>query len=181
MTMSQADPVVAYCERWDRVGHFPHLPLTEEQARDRFAHGPWFTVVIPFVPEAGAAPRPDSLAAAPDVVLEIEAGLTTVTAVFFDDDTGGLVGTYTFRRDGAMFLLAEGIEYEAPDDGRLGLSAVVKTRQLWIQADGTLDACVDERGSDEYGGAVGKPVDVAHYRQPVPEFGDWALLARFDW
>ncbi len=170
-----------YCERFDPLRFEPVAPLDEVEARRRYVEGPTFTVVLP-----------DDDTAVPRAVLEVDAGASRVMVTFLG--VRGAVGTtYLFRRRGERLFFEQidvygypGEDVVAELDVDLAVatpyspSNVVRHEQFWFRPDGVGRRTLDDAGRPTIEAEDRRDVPVDDLWEPVPEFGDWSSIGRYE-
>jgi hypothetical protein len=160
---------VSYCRRWNFYEHAPIEPLTPAQAAKRDAAGKFYTAVL-------CAPGE----ARPHTVLEV-CWSTDSASVWFCDEHGRQTLNYAFRRnpDDRLFLYNIG-EWAYPDDAAESLAGAVRVESISFGEDGTVKRVVDDYEREERETVDISDVDVSPHWEPVPQFGSWTSLARWD-
>ncbi|MFI6300115.1 hypothetical protein ACIBEJ_51580 [Nonomuraea sp. NPDC050790] len=162
--------MMSYVLRWNHRRSEPGTPLTEEQARARDAKGEEYTAILP--------PRPGTRS--PILVTLI--WRTGVVLATFLDGAGRRGTQYTFMRHDAERLFLSRVYVWIYPDARPGLllaDAVVR-EEIRFHPDGRARRVVTDkdartRETVEYTG-----VAVADHWEPVPTFGSYASIARFE-
>jgi hypothetical protein len=156
---------VSYCRRWNFRRHQPIDPLVPEEAaaRDTYSvilHDPWEGQI-------------------PEAVIEI-AWANDFAGVWFFDAAGRQSLNYAFRRTGDRLFLFNMIEYAYPDDEPRTLAGADRTEDFTFQQDGVVRLVVTDDAAQEKTTEDRDGVDVASHWEPVPEFGEWDSLARWN-
>ncbi len=159
---------VSYCERWNNRLAEPIEPISEEEARRRYEKGPWFTVVI------GDPPIPHCF-------IEIN-WENDYMGVNFLDEAGSTRCVYAFTRvDDSRMFLDQATFWQYPKDGKYHpMFEAELIEAFFYRQDGTATHEVRDEITGEVTLAdhAGVPLDINW--EPVPEFGDWASVARRD-
>jgi hypothetical protein len=154
---------VTYCELWSDQ---PASPMSEAAARELNGRGEPYTVVV------GAT-------AAPAAVIQV-CWKNAYLGVSFKDIRGRTDLQYSFTRvdDERLFLTAV-TSWHYPDGARFEFEAD-RIESCAYRPDGYASRLVDESGSEhvEVSEYLDSPVD-ANW-EPVPAFGQWASVARYD-
>jgi hypothetical protein len=154
---------------WD-IGEIP-----EAEARVRFAsddEDDWFSVA--------AFTEGVSDDGIPEYVLEMMPKATDAKVRFFDLSRS-LRFVYEFGRVGDALFLDTIREYTYPDDGvqrRQNEAGVVET--LRYTPEGLVHQRKDDTSKPTVEEADYRDVDVSSHWEPIPEFGQWDSIARFD-
>lgn len=149
--------------------------MTEAEARRRFASDDdddWFSVA------AFAEGVPDD--GIPEYVMELLPKAEYVNVQFFDPSRS-LRFVYGFRKHGDAIFLDNIVEYTYPDDGmqrRVSESSVMES--LSYRPDGLVHQQKEDSSKSTVEEADYRDVDVSSHWEPIPEFGQWDAIARFD-
>ncbi|MEU5692777.1 hypothetical protein [Actinosynnema sp. NPDC020468] len=154
-----------YCERWNFPDVAPVIPLSEADARQRDAEGELYTAVI------GEPANPEVL---------VEVVRPDYVGVYFPDKLGRQWQKFAFRRvDDALFL--ESItRWQYGDESARMLGEAELIEQVKYREDGTVHRQVRDKKAREKRDTDYHSVSLDINWEPVPEFGDWASVARFD-
>jgi hypothetical protein len=162
--------VTEYCYRWNQRRNEPGFVLSVEEARAKDAAGEEYTAILP--------PRP----ATTTPVLVTPVWQTGVVVVTFRDDFGRRTTEFTFlKRDEArMFLDSIHLWTYPNDDPRLRLGDAALLEVTRYRDDGYVKRVITNkdkghRDTIEYSGV---PVDINW--EPVPPFGDYESIGRFE-
>lgn len=150
-------------------------PMTAAEAEVRFASKvpqDWFSAAV----YADTTPH----GGIPDFTLEIVPGPSYISVSFYNS-AGSILFQYGFRtHEGAMFLESV-TSWDYPDQNtfyRRNKSLVTSNRSF--QTDGTMHW----RSSDKVRGVVEEfdaaDIDVSKHWEPIPRFGEWASIGRFE-
>lgn len=115
----------------------------------------------------------------PEAVIEID-WKNDFAGVWFFDEFGRQSLNYAFRRHDSRLFLFDVIEYTYPDDQAHGLANSSRTEELTFQTNGLVrsvitDDTIHQKVNEERSG-----VDVAKHWEPVPQFGNWESLSRWN-
>lgn len=159
---------ITYCVEWNSILEQPREPLSpsETQRKDKNR--------LPYAVLVGDPTDPDE-------IININWGNDYVEVAFNDEQKRQWL-TYSFKKvgDGLMFMLAV-TRWQYPEDGPAeNLNGAELIEEIRYRTDGVVqreirDENKQERIVDEYDG-----VSLDINWEPVPEFGNWASLARFD-
>lgn len=157
----------SYCKEWNYVTAKPIDAISEERARSRDAEGSQYAVL--FHTSSG----------------DVERSLTIVwqneyIGVDFLDEVGRPVLHYSFQviRNNWMFLSQVTI-HEWGQSGRW-LSDSLSFETYHYKQDGTVAREVADQRAKRVARETRVDVPVDVHWEPVPEFGDWASIARYD-
>lgn len=169
--MTKTRGTVTYCDKWNPLLRGPIRPISEAEARRRDSAGEGYTVLL-------------GSSNAPDAILVVNRG-NGVLAVSFLDDYQRRYLTYDFRQvdQGTLFMDEVKLwEYPPgdpdPDLGDFATASKITTYEY--QQNGIVREIIHESGKD-YSDIVDRsdvPLDINWER--VPEFGDWASVARWN-
>lgn len=167
--MAESQYKVSYCRRWNFRRHTPIDPLTPQEAVEHDARREVYTVVL-HEPSGGKVP---------EAVIEID-WANDFAGVWFFDAFGRRSLNYAFRRTGDQLFLFNMIEYSYPDDEFYTLSGANHTEEFTFQENGigrlvVIDDDAQEKTTEDRSG-----VDVSSHYEPVPRFGEWDSLARWN-
>lgn len=183
---------VVYGQRWNMRMRFIIDVITGEEARLRYAEGPWFTVAVgnglcTTADEAHAAQDAHVSLPMPEFSADLEAGAESVRVSFYDAN-GSVAVIHRWRTVGERIFLESVIFYTYPDEPRLHRHD--ESRVIHFIDFGT-DGTSRESIRDKVQPAAEKfvpttnivdhddvPLD-KHY-EPIPEFGDWAVFGHRD-
>jgi hypothetical protein len=155
-----------YCQRWNFGMVRPIDPLTVEQARRRDTTGKLYTVAL-------------GDPADPDVVLEITR--PDIIVVNFFDKLGRKSVAYYWRRteDNRMFLRTIR-RWQYGDDSAWGLSEAELIEEVAYEPNGIVHHDIRDEKAHERRRVSYRDVPLDINWEPIPEFGDWASIARFE-
>jgi len=156
---------ISYCRRWNFRRHRPIDPLTPEEAIARDV----YTVVLAD-PSGGAVP---------EAVIEI-AWENSHAGVWFFDEVGRQALNYAFRRSGDRLFLHDMIQYSYPGDEPSTLSGANRTEEFTFGEDGIVRRVITDDVAQEKTTEDRRDVDVSFHWEPVPTFGEWESLARWN-
>jgi hypothetical protein len=158
---------VVFCERWHSTRHEPVGELSEAQARRRDSAGEPYLVVL------GDKNRPDSL-------VEVNWSQEYLGTWFFDDKLRRYV-SYAFRRiSGTTLFLEQIMMWEYPDDAEDDLYTASKVTTFAYQEDGIAHEIIADSAADTEETISRSDVPLDINWEPVPEFGDWTRVSRWD-
>ncbi|WP_162907584.1 hypothetical protein [Allorhizocola rhizosphaerae] len=161
---------VSYCERWNFDYQESIDPLPPEQALALDVAGDFYTVVL-------ADPTGGDV---PEAVIEI-AWKNNVASVWFFDEFGRQSLNYVFRRtDDDRLFLHNMIEYEYPDEHAETLIGATRTDEIRFEPDGMTKQIISDDIKQERETIERSDVDVSSHWEPVPKFGEWDSLARWN-
>lgn len=164
LAMSSIEP--SYCRRWNFLHSRPIDPCTEEEARRRDTAGESYSAVI-------------GDPAAPDRIIEV--ARPNCIGVWFFDPRQRQSLHYVFRRsDASSLFLGEMIRWEYPNDAALLLNQASKIETLRFGPDGVVHHETRDRIAQERRRVSYRNVNVACHFEPIPAFGDWASIARWE-
>lgn len=158
-----------YCRRWNFDYHEPIDPCSVEEARARDRSGDLYTVVL--ADAAGGS--------VPEAVVEI-AWANDHAGVWFFDEFGRQSLNYAFRRIDDRLFLHNMIEYGYPDEHAETLSGSTRTDEIRFSPDGLTKEIISDDVAREREIIERSDVDVSSHWEPVPAFGQWDSLARWD-
>jgi hypothetical protein len=150
--------------------------IAEAEARRRYAEGgedDWFGVA------AYADGVPDD--GVPEYTLEVLPKGTFISTSFYDQ-------LYRMRhkfmsgvREGGMLFLEDITDWTYPDDGKYVPrdECLVMTNYRY-EVDGTMHWYRSDKVANLIEEADYRDMDISTHWEPVPAFGDWASIARFD-
>ena len=155
-----------YARRWNFSRHRPIDELTSDEAQARDAAGEVYAVAL------GDPCRPSA-------VLEVNWALKYL-GVWFFDSRARQATRYTFTRIGDTLFLDEIAGWTYPNDNAETLADAVRIDWIAYRPDGIvkyvrIDNVAHERVTSDRSG-----VDVRTHSEPVPRFGDWESVARYD-
>jgi hypothetical protein len=157
---------VTYCELWSDEIRSPVNPMAVAVARDLNDKGAGYSAVIG---------NPSS----PDVVLDV-AWSNSFLAASFIDAQGRTHTKYSFNRiDDSRLFLSEVMVWTYSGDAKYEFEAdVVETATF--RTDGYVRREIDDADSQNIQVSEYSDVPVELNWEPVPRFGDWASVARYD-
>jgi hypothetical protein len=156
---------VSYCRRWNFMYSQPIDPLTEEQARKREQEGELFTAVLGDPTD-------------PMVLVEVQHGHVRVN---FLDRFRRKSNSFDFRPQGDGTLFLHHItNWAYPDDEfrTLSGSSVIKSVEYELPDIAHLE--IRDKPADLITNQSYREVDLSTHWEPVPAFGDWLSIARYD-
>lgn len=167
-------PRVEYAKVWDDIVHVMAGPITESEALRLFvdaAATEWYSVGVfgDDVPEGGV----------PEFTLEIVPGPSYISVTFYDQ-LYRMRYKYGFRRHESRMFLESVTSWTYPDEERFyrrNKSSLTEIRTF------TLDGTMHWYSHDKRTGMVEEfdaPADVSTHWEPVPAFGDWESISRFE-
>jgi len=167
--MAESRYAASYCRRWNFRRHKPIDPLTPQEAVRRDADREVYSVIL-HDPSGGPVP---------EAVIEID-WANDFAGVWFFDAFGRQSLNYAFRRTGDRLFLFNMMEYSYPDDEPRTLSGSNHTEEFTFQENGIARLVVIDDDAHEKTTEDRSGVDVATHYEPVPRFGDWDSLARWN-
>lgn len=150
-------------------------PYTEEEARKLFASSntdDWFSVA------AFKDDLPNT--AIPEFTLEVLPHAEFIK-VFFYDQHRSIRFIYGLRTTGDKLFLEYTTQYTYPDDSHYherNESSVIESFRF--EPGGTVQHRINDKSKPTIQVSDRRPVDVSSNWEPVPGFGQWGHLARFD-
>jgi hypothetical protein len=159
---------VTYCYRWNSRRASPGTPISEEEARERDATGEEYTAIVP---------RPGH----PYPVLVTVVWKNSFCSTSFLDDFGRRCAKYSFTKVEGRLFLSEIHLHEYPDDTPgLKLSAATRIEHMVFRTDGHVRRVTTDHGKHEKITNDYSDVSMDANWEPIPEFGDWDSIARFE-
>lgn len=157
---------VTYCELWSGKVRSPTGVLTEAGARDRDAGGEQYCVVL-------------GDPAAPQAILEI-AWENSALSVSFVDEEGRTHTQYLFRTmDNGKLFMHDATTWTYPEGAcRKSQASYIETAQF--RPDGYASRAIDDSSAGRTEKTEYTDVPVETNWEPVPEFGHWESVARYD-
>lgn len=157
---------VTYCELWSGKRRKPVGAMSADQARRRDADGEPYSVVL------GEPNAPKSVI---EVVPE-----NNYFNVNFVDGEGRTGAAYGFEKiDDSRLFLAEVTLWTYPQGAR-SKSQASRIETFEFRPDGYAAQTVDDSSSDQVEKTEKSNVAVDMNWEPVPEFGHWESIARYD-
>jgi hypothetical protein len=156
-----------FCDRWNDLLHEPVRLIKEAEARRRDAAGEPYVVIL------GANDKPESL-------VEVNWSNAYIGTWFMDDEMRRHV-KYSFTKlDDSTLFLDEIRVWEYPEGAKGGLSSATKLTSFSYDQDGIAHETIDgsAAGTVETISRPDVPLDINW--EPVPEFGDWESISRWD-
>ncbi|MGW5052725.1 hypothetical protein [Actinokineospora sp. NPDC004072] len=162
--------MVDYCFKWNYADSAPGEPLTEDEARVRDAAGDEYTAIMP--PRTGAK--------SPTLVTVVRK--TGVFVVTFLDAPGRKSTEYTFmRKTGESLFLARVHLWKYPDEqAGLRLSDASSHETVTYREDGYVKRLIRNKVDRVQETVEYTDVPVDANWEPVPAFGDYRSIARYD-
>ncbi|CAL9460181.1 hypothetical protein SUDANB95_02607 [Actinosynnema sp. ALI-1.44] len=140
--------------------------LTVEEARERDERGTLYTAVV------GDRNAPEAL---------VEVVRPDYFGVYFPDHLGRQWQKFTFRRvDDDRLFLESIIRWQYGDDEARLLSQAELIEEIDYREDGTVHRQVRDKRAQEKQDTDYRDVALDINWEPVPEFGDWASITRFE-
>lgn len=158
-------PDVTYSERFSDLAGKPTGPLSAEQARERHASGEPYAVTLG---------DPTS----PDAVIDVAWKNDHVGVWFFDEKVRRTVH-FSFAVRGTTLFLAEVTNWKYPE-GAVLRNQANRIERVFYTAEGIVTHQVIDKEANEKTTDKLSDVDVSINWEPIPEFGDWESVARFD-
>lgn len=162
--------MVNYCFKWNYADNAPGEPLTEAEARAKDGAGEEYTAITP--------PRPG--AQSPTLVTLV--WKTGVVVVTFLDDPGRKATEYTFMRktEESLFLARAHIWTYPNNQPGLRLSDSSSHETLHYREDGYVKRIVKNKVEQFQETVEYTDVPVTSNWEPIPTFGDYRSIARFE-
>lgn len=156
---------VHYCRRWNFSLDQPIDPYTPEQARERDEQGELYTVII------GDAQKPEC-------VIERDGSLY---GPYFFDSNRRRQTCFAFRAiDDKRLFLKEIWTWEYPHDKARRLNESSRIDHLVYDQNGIVKHTITDKIKNEVVTRQIADVKLDINWEPVPEFGDWESLSRFN-
>lgn len=157
---------VTYCEVWSDQFRSPTDEMTEEAARARDKKGELYCVVL-------GSPT------SPEAVLEV-VWKNSYLGVEFIDDLGRTHTKYIFQKiESGKLFMTEVVIWTYPEGARFEFEAEV-IESVFFRPDGYVRRTVDDNTSDRKEITEYADVPLDANWEPVPEFGYWESVARYD-
>lgn len=162
--------MVNYCFKWNYADGTPGEPLTEAEARVKDGAGEEYTAIMP--PRAGTK--------SPTLVTPV--WKTGVVVVTFLDDPGRKATEYTFMKktDESLFLARANMWTYPNGEPGLRLSDSSSHETLNYREDGYVKRVVKNKVEHFQETVEYTDVPVDTNWEPVPRFGDYRSIARFE-
>ncbi len=165
-----------YGQSWHPTRNQPTEALDEAEALARFngerPKPEWFTVAA-FADDA-----------TPGRVPEFYAEITphgNYAKVFFIDPFGSIHYIFGFRKTGERLFLEYIKAYTYPDMSKYyGQDESIKVVANYYKPDGVVEVETNDDAMPDISVVHVKGVDVSAHWEPIPAFGDWESLGRFD-
>ena len=164
-----ADTETSYCIRWNSVLKKAVKPLTAQEASERNHHGVEYTVLVP--PTEG-----ETWPVLVEIMWE-----NSHAEVKFLDQVGREKASYIFQKETeySLFLRTHYYwGYETEDPNLLPFNAVMVS-EIHESPDGYLKHIAIDKKSNTKETTEYRGVQTKNW-EPVPEFGYWDSIARFD-
>ena len=156
---------VTYCEQWNDRLRAPAGERSEEEARRLDAAGELYSVVLG---------DPSS----PDAEVQVYWKNSVLTVSFMDKSARRHV-KYVFRKmDEKRLFLTDVTTWTYPEGARFIFEAT-RIEHILFQPDGYSHKRVDDKSSDNIEISEYRDVPVDANWEPVPEFGDWESVTRY--
>jgi hypothetical protein len=156
---------VTYCRRWNFMYNQPIDPLTGQQARKRDEKGELYTAVLG-----------DPV----DPVLLVEVQRPHIRVVFFDQFQRQL-HHFDFRRhDDKTLFLHEITNWVYPDDQFREMNEASVITSARFDPPDLSRVEIRDKVAGEVKEKKYREVDLGPHWEPVPEFGDWLSIARYE-
>jgi hypothetical protein len=162
--------MVDYCFKWNYADGEPGVPLTEEEARVKDAAGEEYSAVMP--PRDGMR----------FPVLVTPVWKSGVVAVTFLDDFGRKATEYTFMKktEESLFLTRVHMWTYPNDEPGLRLSDSSSNEMVSYREDGYVKRVVKNKVENFQETVEYTDVPVDTNWEPIPTFGDFRSIARFE-
>ena len=165
-----------YGRAWDDVRLHIGGVIGEEQARLRFLDGgkdDWFSV------GAYADGVPDG--AAPEYTMEVTPQGGFISVSFYDQLCRVRFEFLFGKTDAGVMFLEEVYVFRYPDESTYYIrSGCVTNTNYRYRPDGSMHWYRDNAVKGVIEEADYRDIDVSTHWEPVPEFGEWASITRFD-
>ncbi|WP_278103739.1 hypothetical protein [Microbacterium proteolyticum] len=150
--------------------------VTEGEARRRFDEGgeeEWFAVA------AYAEGVPDG--AAPEYSMEVNPGRNFISVSFHDQLCRIRFKFLFLKHENGMMFLTEIFAFRYPDESTYYTrSGCVTNTNYRYRPDGSMHWRRTDKVANVTEQADYRDIDVSTHWEPVPEFGEWASITRFD-
>lgn len=164
-----------YAKGWNHKTLRMGQPMTAADAAQRYTTGPdtdWFSVGAfgDDVPDGGV----------PDYVLEIVPGPSFISVSVFDQFYC-LRYKHEFRRHENRLFLEEIVRWDYPNDGNTySMSKAVLVESVTFRPDGTGASKTTDYRTNMVDAFKIKDMDMTAHWEPIPVFGEWDSIARFE-
>lgn len=168
--MSQGELEAVYCFRWNRRKGRPGAPMTVEQARRNYHSGEEFTAAL--VPR-GVGRYP---------VLVTCAWKNSYASTTFLDGLGRNGTKYIFQKakEGFLFLSEIYVWNYTSEKPHLGVSQASQYEHIKIGQGGHVVSMIVDRDENTKETSEYFDVPVSGSWEPVPDFGDWGSISRYE-
>ena len=158
---------VSYCRRWNFRRDRPIDPLTEDEARRQDAAGELYTVVL-------------GDPAGPEKIIEVVWENKHLGVIFFDRLQRQSI-RYSFTRvdDDTMFLRSI-TNWKYDDDTAKTINESSRIEHIEYHQDGIVEHEVRDEQAGEIRTKKIRDVKLDINWEPIPTFGDWEYIARYD-
>ncbi|MGC0368305.1 hypothetical protein [Microbacterium sp. SLBN-111] len=167
---------VVYGRAWDDLGLQMGGIISSDEARRRFLDGgkdDWFSV------GAYADGVPDG--AAPEYTMEVTPQGGFISVSFYDQLCRVRIEFLFGKTDAGVMFLEEIYDFRYADESTYHLrSDSILTTNYRYRPDGSMHWYRDDAVKGVIEEADYRDIDVSTHWEPVPEFGDWASITRFD-
>jgi len=161
--------MVDYCFKWNYAAGGPGVPLTEDEARVKDSAGEEYTAIMP--PRLGMK----------FPVLVTVVRKTGVVVVTFLDDAGRKATEYTYMKTDERLFLTRALMWTYPnDEPGLRLSDSSSHETVYYRVDGSVKRVVKDKIAQSKETVEYTDVPVASNWEPIPSFGDYTSIARFE-
>lgn len=162
--------MVNYCFKWNYADGTPGEPLTEAEARVKDGAGEEYTAIMPSRPGAKS----------PTLVTPV--WKTGVVVVTFQDDAGRKSTEYTFMKktDESLFMVRANMWNYPSDEPGLRLSDSSSSETVDYREDGYVKRVVKNKAENFRETVEYNDVPVHANWEPIPSFGDYRSIARFE-
>lgn len=157
-----------YCERWNDKLRQPIAPLTTQEAHARDVEGKLYTVSL------GDGSIPETLI---EVRWEVD-----YLGVWFLDDAGNRYLKYSFTKESGSQLFLDNITaWNYPTEVRkYSLNEAESIDEISYRPDGVIRVEATDNRTKMVEVTDKHSVDVSAHWEPVPQFGEWQSVARWD-
>jgi hypothetical protein len=162
--------MVNYCFKWNYADNAPGEPLTEAEARVKHEAGEEYSAVMP--PRSGAQ--------SPTLVTPV--WKTGVVVVTFLDNPGRKATEYTFMKktEESLFLARAHMWTYPNDEPGLRLADAISHETVHYREDGYVKRVIKNKVDRAQETIEYTDVPIADNWEPIPAFGDYRSLARFE-
>ena len=176
LTLTDTELRYVYCRAWNWKLWEPGGPISEDEARRRFAEGDeddWFSVAA----YEAAAEVQDI----PSFVLEVTPRGETIRSKFYAPSRS-LRREYIFgiQPDGRTFMDTATQWFYADNENHYRMGKAILIESFRFRPDGIVDRTIDDDDEPNIVKVSYRDVDVSGNWEDAPEFGDWARFGNED-